>query len=103
MKFKKLLAVGVVLTLLLGTFVVGSYISAETKSKEQAYKGPVYEYRLIGIRLQPKWTEEGGKKVMTDAEIETSFNFQGAQGWEYSGTIPGKEDAIFIVFKRPKQ
>jgi hypothetical protein len=31
------------------------------------------------------------------------FNFQGKEGWEYAGVIPGKEDAIFVVFKRPNQ
>ena len=103
MKFKSLLAAAVVLALLLGTFVVGSYVSAQTKAKEMAYKGPQYEYKMEGMRLQPKWTDEGGKKVGADSEMEAMFNFHGAQGWEYAGVVPGKEDAIFVVFKRPKQ
>lgn len=98
---KKLLAVAVILILLVGTFAVGSYVAAQ--AKEKAYRGPTYEYKIEGMRLQPKWTEEGGKKVGSDAEMVSMFNFQGGEGWEYVGTIPGKEDAIFIVFKRPKQ
>jgi len=98
---KKLLAVALILTLLVGTFAVGSYVAAQ--GKEKAYRGPTYEYRVEGMRLQPKWTEEGGKKMMTDVELVSMFNFQGSEGWEYAGIIPGKEDVIFVVFKRPKQ
>lgn len=98
---KKLFTVAVVLVLLLGTFAVGSYVSAQAKAK--AYAGPTYEYSLMGMRLQPKWTDVGGKKTASDAEMEAMFNFQGTQGWEFVGTIPGKEDAIFLVFRRPKQ
>ncbi len=101
MTFKKLLATAIIFTLLLGTFAVGSYVAAQ--GKEKVYQGPTYEYRLVGMRLQPKWVEEQGKKVMMDDEMASVFNFQGGQGWEYIGTMPGKEDAIFIVFKRPKQ
>lgn len=101
MSFKKLLIAAVILTLVLGTFIVGNYVVAQTK--EQAYRGPTFEYMLTGMRLQPKWVEEGGKKVMMAPEMQSEFNFHGAEGWEYVGSFPGKEDAIFMVFKRPKQ
>ncbi len=101
MGFKKLFTVAIVLVLLLGTFAVGSYVVAQ--SKEKAYTGPKYEYSLTGMRLQPKWSEQNGKKTASDAEMESTFNYQGAQGWEFVGTIPGKEDTIFLVFRRPKQ
>lgn len=103
MSFKKLFAVAIILVLLIGTFAVGSYVAAQGKAKEKAYSGPTYEYSLTGMRLQPKWSEQNGKKVGSDTELEAMFNFQGAQGWEFVGTIPGKEDAIFLVFRRPKQ
>jgi predicted RecA/RadA family phage recombinase len=98
---RKMLAAALILALALGTFVTVGYVVAQ--AKEKAYSGPTFEYKIEGMRLLPKWTEEGGKKMATAPELEGMFNFNGGQGWEYVGSFPGKEDVIFIVFKRPKQ
>ena len=94
---KKLVVAVAVLALMLGSLALGSYVVSDVDAQAKAMK---WEYKLIGMRLQPRSVDEGGKKRLVAEDIQTEFNFQGGEGWEYVDTIPGKEDAIFLVFKR---
>ena len=96
---KKLVVVVAVLALVLGTLSLGSYMAPNVEAKA---KGATLEYRLIGMRLQPRSVMEEGKKRLMADNIEMEFNFQADEGWEYVNTFPGKDDAIFMVFKRSK-
>ena len=93
--FRKLAAVALTLVLVAGIVAVGS-LSAD------AQRNVKWEYQIIGMRLQPRSEVVDGKKILTARGMATEFNFQGDQGWEFVDTIPGEEDAYFVVFRRRK-
>ena len=92
---RTLTAAAIVFALVIGIFAVGSFTA-------DAAKTVAYEYQLIGMRLQPRSEMVEGKKVLTAPGMTTELNFQGADGWEYVSTIPGADDAYFVVLKRKK-
>ena len=96
MLIRKTVVAIAVLALLLGTFAVTSYVTAAKA------KGPTYEYLIQGKRLIDRSVMEGGERKEGGTMLMSEFNFQGGEGWEYVGCIPGKGDAYFCVFKRQK-
>ena len=92
---RKLTVAAIAFALIIGIFAVGSF-------NADAAKTVAFEYQLIGMRLQPRSEMVNGKKVLTAPGMTSELNFQGAEGWEYVNTIPGADDAYFVVLKRKK-
>lgn len=92
---RKLTVAAIAFALVIGVFAVGSFTA-------DAAKTATFEYQLIGMRLQPRSEMVNGKKVLTAPAMTTELNFQGSEGWEYVNTIPGADDAYFVVLKRKK-
>ena len=85
----------VVFVLAFGMLTGGSFSADAAKNTQ-------WEYQLIGMRLQPRSEMVEGKKVLSAPSMESEFNYQGKDGWEFVNTIPGTDDAYFVVFRKQK-
>lgn len=92
---RKIAAVALAFVLIVGVVAVSSYNADAARTVK-------WEYQLIGMRLQPRSETVDGKKMLLAPAMTTEFNYQGENGWEYVNTIPGADDAYFVVFRRQK-
>ena len=92
MLHRKLTIAAIAFALVVGFLAIGSFSADAARTAK-------YEYQLIGMRLQPRSITANGNKVVP---MQSEFTHQGQEGWKYEGTIPGKDDAYFVVFSREK-
>jgi hypothetical protein len=89
MLYRKLTIAAVGFALVIGILAIGSF-SAE------AAKTVKYEYQLIGMHEEALDRSSGDNT----SPLQPEFDSKGNDGWEYVGTIPGKGDIFFLVFRK---
>ena len=93
MLYRKLTVAAIAFALVIGIFAVGSFSADAAKTVK-------YEYLVLGLREADRTVADpSGNKI---SPLQGEFTQKGNEGWEYVGTIPGKDDAYFIVFSREK-